>query len=200
MPAQSVHQTRTLAHQPLPATVQQHSSLLVSRLDRHKAHRRAPNRLADRFGIGGIVLVALDVRLHVLRRHQPYLMAKRAQLPPPVVRCRACLQANQTGRQSTEERQNVRTPKLLAQNRRSLCIDPMHLKNMLRQVQSDRSNLAHGWLPSLSQQFGTQMPQGGHPPHHSITSSARNKIDGGTVRPSALAVLAFTAISNFTGT
>jgi len=35
---------------------------------------------------------------------------------------------------------------------------------------------------------------------HSITSSARNKIDGGTVRPSALAVLAFTAISNFTGT
>ena len=23
------------------------------------------------------------------------------------------------------------------------------------------------------QQFGTQMPQGGHPPHHSITSSAR---------------------------
>ena len=35
MPAQSVHQARTLTHQPLPATVQQHSSLLVSRLDRH---------------------------------------------------------------------------------------------------------------------------------------------------------------------
>src|SRR5262245_6034330 len=48
---------------------------------------------------------------------------------------------------------------------------------MLRQVQSDRSNLAHGWLPfaavSIRQQFGTQMPQGGHPPHHSITSPAR---------------------------
>src|SRR5262249_32445677 len=41
----------------------------------------------------------------------------------------------------------LRTPKLLAHNRRSLCIDPVHLKNMLRQVQSDRSNLAHGWLP-----------------------------------------------------
>jgi hypothetical protein len=26
MPAQSVHQTRTLAHQPLPVTVQQHST------------------------------------------------------------------------------------------------------------------------------------------------------------------------------
>src|SRR5262249_27183161 len=73
--------------------------------------------------------------------------AKRAQLPRPVVRRRARLQAKQTGRQSTEERQNLRTPKLLAQNRRSLCIDPVHLKDMLRQVQSDRSNLAHGWLP-----------------------------------------------------
>src|SRR5262245_53644193 len=147
MPAQSVHQTRTLAHQPLPATVQQHGSLLVSRLDRHKAHRRALNRLANRFRIGGIVLVALDVRLHVLRRHQSHLVAKRAQLPRPVVRRRARLQANQTGRQSTEERQNLRTPKLLAQNRPSLCNDAVHLKNMLRQVQSDRSNLAHGWLP-----------------------------------------------------
>src|SRR5262245_42584300 len=192
MPAQSVHQTRTLAHQPLPATVQQHGSLLVSRLDRHKAHRRAPNRLADRFGIGGIVLVALDVRLHVLRRHQSYLVAKRAQLPRPVVRRRARLQANQTGRQSTEERLNLRTPKLLAKNRRSLCIDPVHLKNMLRQVQSDRSNLAHGWLPfaadSIRQQFGTQMPQGGHPPHHSITSSARASTVAGKSSPSALAI------------
>src|SRR5262249_32788987 len=123
--------------------------------------------------------------------------------PPPVVRRRARLQANQTGRQSTEERQNLRTPKLLAQNRRSLCIDPVHLKNMLRQVQSDRSNLAHGWLPfaavSIRQQFGTQMPQGGHPPHHSITSSARASRVGGMSMPSAVAVLRLTARSNFAG-
>src|SRR5262249_12092093 len=113
------------------------------------------------------------------------------------------LQPNQTGRQSTEERQNLRTPKLLAQNRRSLCIDPVHLKNMLRQVQSDRSNLAHGWLPfaadSIRQQFGTQMPQGGHPPHHSITSSARASNVGGTSMPSAFAVVRLTTSSNLVG-
>ena len=84
-------------------------------------------------------------------------------------------------------------PKLLAHNRRSPCIDPVHLKNMLRQVKSDRSNLAHGWLPfaadSIRQQFGTQMPQGGHPPHHSITSSARPSSESGKVMPSAFAVL-----------
>src|SRR5262249_1096318 len=140
---------------------------------------------------------------HVLRRHQSHLVAKRAQLPPPVVRRRARLQANQTWRQSTEERQNLRTPKLLAQNRPSLCINPVHLKNMLRQVQSDRSNLAHESLPfaadSIRQQFGTQMPQGGHPPHHSITSSSRNRRVGEIVIPSALAVFRLTACSNFDG-
>src|SRR5262249_53082101 len=200
MPAQSVHQTRTLAHQPLPATVQKHGSLLVSRLDRHKAHRRPPNRLANRspiYRIGGIVLGALDVGLHVLRWHQSHLVPKRAQLPRPVVRRRARLQANQTWRQSTEECQNLRTPKLLAQNRRSLCINPVHLKNMLRQVQSDRSNLAHGWLPfaavSIRQQFGTQMPQGGHPPLHSITSSARATNASDKETPSDAAVFRLTA-------
>src|SRR6516164_7611006 len=36
-------------------------------------------------------------------------------------------------------------------------------------------------------------------PFHSITSSARSKIDGATARPSALAVLRFRTISNFVG-
>src|SRR6266550_9191856 len=48
-------------------------------------------------------------------------------------------------------------------------------------------------------QFGTQMPQGGHPPHHSITSSARASSDGGTVRPSALAVVRLMTSSNLVG-
>src|ERR1700758_2859542 len=34
---------------------------------------------------------------------------------------------------------------------------------------------------------------------HSITASARSRIDGGTARPSAFAVLRFTTISYFTG-
>src|SRR5262249_43056859 len=55
------------------------------------------------------------------------------------------------------------------------------------------------WLPfaadSIRQQFGTQMPQGGHPPHHSITSSARASSEGGTV--STLAAWALMTSSNF---
>src|SRR4029453_14916322 len=149
------------------------------------------------------VLVAFDVGLHVLRRHQPHLVAKRTQFPRPVVRRRTRLHPNHAARQPAEERQNLRTSKLLAQNRRSLCIDPVHLKNMLRQVQSNRRKLAHGWLPvaadSMNQQFGTQMPQGGHPPHHSIPPSARASSVGGTSRPSTLAVLRLITNSYFVG-
>src|SRR5262245_43176874 len=73
---------------------------------------------------------------------------------------------------------------------------------MLRQVKSDRSNLAHGWLPfaadSIRQQFGTQMPQGGHPPHHSITSSARESKSSEIVTPSAFAVFKLSTNWNLT--
>src|SRR4030095_15283923 len=63
---------------------------------------------------------------------------------------------------------------------------------MLGEIQANRRNLAHGWLPvpgdSQEHQRGTSMPQGGHPPHHSITSSARARSVAGTVMQSALAV------------
>ena len=42
-------------------------------------------------------------------------------------------------------------------------------------------------------------PQLCGPAAYSITSSARSKIDGGTARPSALAVLRFMTIWNFVG-
>ena len=44
-----------------------------------------------------------------------------------------------------------------------------------------------------SQQFGTQMPQGGHPPHHSINSSACSRKASGIVRSIAFAVRMLTA-------
>jgi hypothetical protein len=40
--------------------------------------------------------------------------------------------------------------------------------------------LAHPFLVILrNTSFGTSMPQRGHPPHHSITSSARSRNDSG---------------------
>src|SRR5438128_8385674 len=67
----------------------------------------------------------------------------------------------------------------------------------------DRKVLSSWMAPvpgdSSKHQFGTSMPQGGHPPHHSITSSARASSVGGTSRPSALAVLRLITSSNVVG-
>ena len=84
------------------------------------------------------------------------------------MRRRTRLHPHQTARQSTEERQHLRPPKLLAQNRLFLCIDPVYLENMLRQ--SKPIVVISSWMaPCLlvvltNRHFGTSMPQGGHPP------------------------------------
>ena len=75
-------------------------------------------------------------------------------------------------------------------------------RNMLRQVQSDRSNLAHGWLPfaadSITAVWHSDAARGPST-HHSITSSAATSNLSGTVRPSALAVLRLMTNSNLVG-
>src|SRR4051812_4157057 len=67
------------------------------------------HRLADRLGIGGIVLVALDVRLHITRRHQPYFVAQLDQLACPVMGSGAGLHADETRPQPGEELQHPAT-------------------------------------------------------------------------------------------
>src|SRR5262249_54941006 len=105
-----------------------------------------------------------------------------------------------TPRNAAEERQHLPAPQSLAQNRRTLRVNAVDLKNMLGQIQTNCRNLAHGWLLFLvivrKHQFGTSMPQGGHPPHHSITSSARASSVGGTSRPNIIAVAKLITSSN----
>src|SRR5206468_8982346 len=43
-------------------------------------------RFADRLGVSGIVLLSLDIRLHVGRRHQAHGMAKHLELTRPMMR------------------------------------------------------------------------------------------------------------------
>ena len=57
MRAQRVDRLGALTHQQIARTVLHQLTLLLGRgLDPHETHRRAPHRLADRLGVGGIVL------------------------------------------------------------------------------------------------------------------------------------------------
>src|SRR5215472_16205793 len=67
--------------QKVAGSVEQENGLLVGALDRHEPHSRPLHRFADRFGIRRVVLLALDVGPHELRRHEPNLVTERSHAP-----------------------------------------------------------------------------------------------------------------------
>ena len=121
--------------------MQHQPALLLDRFDLNKTHSRPPYRLADRLGVGGIVLVALDISFHVLRRHQPYLVAKLLQFTCPPVGCRAGFHADKARRKRLEERQHPAAPQSLANNNLLAGIDAVNLEHVLGGIQTDRCDL-----------------------------------------------------------
>src|SRR3954454_12547077 len=83
MSAQRVDQLRLLSNQRLAHPVDRQRALLFLGLDRNKPHARPLHRLADRLGVGPVVLLTLHVRLDVLRRHQPHRMTGWRRTPAP---------------------------------------------------------------------------------------------------------------------
>jgi hypothetical protein len=68
--ADHVGQLGALTDQPVAFSGEHQVSLLVRRFDRHEAHRRPACHLAQRLGIGGVVLATLDVGFGDLRCYQ----------------------------------------------------------------------------------------------------------------------------------
>jgi hypothetical protein len=64
-------------------------------------------------------------------------MPEGAQLPRPVVRTRPGLHRHLTRRQSLEEVEHLCAPQLSAKHRPTPRIGAMHLKHVLRQIQTD---------------------------------------------------------------
>src|SRR3978361_2212601 len=147
----------------------QEGRLLLRRFYRYKAHRWTPNRLADRLGIGHVVLVALHVGFHIGGRHEAGLMAERNQLARPMVRGRTGFHADEARRNPGKEREDLAASQPLAHHYAACLVDSMKLGDVLCQIKTDCSNIAHGWLPLLvifdDHHSGTSMPSGSHPPH-----------------------------------
>src|SRR5262249_43763657 len=166
-------------------------------------------RLADRFGVSGIVLLPLDVGLHVSRRHQPHRMPKRLQFARPMMRCRAGLHTNEARRQFLEEREDVATLQLTAEDHLAIGVNAVHLKTRLGDVETDCLNCLHVWRGGLNSTHfhGTRVPVE-EPPTASKADivlpirSRRRRAAGMTHvprGPSALAALRLTTSSNFSG-
>ena len=86
-----IDQLRALVHQKIAGAMLHQLGLLFSRLHLNETHGRPTRRLTNRFGVGRIILVAFDVRLYVLRRHQPHFMTELGEFSGPIMRCGAGL-------------------------------------------------------------------------------------------------------------
>ena len=164
--------------------------LLLARLHGHEPHRRPRDRLANRRRIGGVGLAALHIRLDVSRRHQSHLVPEAEQLARPMMGRAARLDPDQAWRQFGEERQNLRTPQRRADDDLAGRINAVNLKDALRQIQADGSNLHGGWLlcsglPDSHPAWHSDAASGSHPPHL-LPRSDQHCLSAGDGRRSAL--------------
>ena len=137
MAAYGIEQHGALTDQKIAAAVYGQDALLFGALNRHKAHGGPGDGFANGFGIGSIVLAALDVGLHIGRRHETDLVAKQLDLAGPVVGGGTGLHANQAGWQGLQETEHRATAQLLAKSDIAIRVDAVKLKNSLRQIQTN---------------------------------------------------------------
>ena len=96
-----------LTDEQMARAMKHQAALLLRGLGLDEPHVGSRDSLADRLCVGRIVLLSLDIRLHIGRRHQAHRMAKRLEFARPMVRRCASLDANQARWQLMEERQDV---------------------------------------------------------------------------------------------
>jgi len=150
--ADAVERGGALFDKPLASAVHHQARLLVEVLDRHKAHVRALDGLADGGGVGRVVLAALAhhaVGRDKLRGDQPHAVAPGQEQPRPVVGARAGLHANDAGRQRRNQ-----LVQLVARHGRSHqldlagLVDAVNRENVLGEVDTHGQNRHEPPLPN----------------------------------------------------
>lgn len=102
-------------------------------------------RFADRFGIGGIVLLTPQIGLHIGRRHETHCVTQRRDLTRPIVGRCAGFHADQARRNLRQCVEECSASYLLAPDDSAIGIDRVKLENRLGQIKADRGNLHGGW-------------------------------------------------------
>ena len=132
--AQGMDSLGALADQTIAGAKHYRCGLRLLAFHGHEPHGGALSGLTDGLGIRSLSLLSLDERLPVRRRDQLHRVAEFTDLPAPVVGAGAGLHRNCAGRQSGEERQNLVTPQLLAEDHRAGCIRSVRLKHVLGEI------------------------------------------------------------------
>lgn len=108
-----------MGHQAVAHPVERLQVDLLRRPHLHEAHGWPRYGLRDRLGVDQVVLVALHVRLHELRRHDAHRMAHRLKLARQPLRARARFHADDRRLGAFEELQQRVAPEGGALDRRA---------------------------------------------------------------------------------
>jgi hypothetical protein len=154
-----IQEHRALSHQQVARSMQYENTLLLLGLHRHEAHVGSGDGLADRLGVGGVVLLPFHIRLHLSWRDQPDFVTKRCDLTRPVMRCGTSLHTDQARLQLAEKAEHCTSPQLLLQNNRAISINAVELKDGLGDVDPECCNIHVDGSFSLLVANSTSMAQ-----------------------------------------
>jgi hypothetical protein len=117
-----------LTNEQMTSVVQHKATLLFGRFGRHKPHVRPRDRLTNSLGVRSIVFLAIDVGLHIGRRHKSHRMAKSLQFTRPMMRRGASFDSDKARRQLLEECQHIAALNLTAEDHLTLGANAVDLK------------------------------------------------------------------------
>jgi hypothetical protein len=129
---------------------------LLDALGGYKAHGRALHRLGYRFRIPEVVLMALDERLHELRRDKLRVMAQRQELPAEMMGSDASLHPDQAWRHVRQPDLYLAARVFLSQNDLAAPIHADQVERVLANVDANRGDTllccmcVHRMAPSAS--------------------------------------------------
>jgi hypothetical protein len=95
------------------------------------------------FSVVQVVLVALDVGLHELRRDQSHRVTLPSEHTRPVVRAATRLQARHAPWQPRHECRQLAAAQAPAQHRMPVTVHPVQLKDALGKIDPDVGNSLH---------------------------------------------------------
>src|SRR5262249_337908 len=96
----------------------------------------------DCFGIPIVVLVALEERLHVLRRDQSHVMTEGFELPADMVRSRTGLHADQTAWNIGDPPLELTARDLQLEGDRTAPVEADEVEGILAKINADRRDVA----------------------------------------------------------
>lgn len=129
--AQLADQRRRLSHQPVAGAMRALRVELRLVLQRHEPHDRPCCELGDRFRVPIVVLLRLDVRAHILGRHQSDLVALVAEPAVKMMGAATGFHCHDAGRQPSRKLDHVVPVQPSAQNDTSIASSPTTMQLFL---------------------------------------------------------------------